>query len=125
MTDLLNGRIQSYLTKQEVSEYQELANELAVEVPVERVNTRDDWSDITKEALDSLPQVWTRGLLYFLVIFVSIVLPWAILSKVDETGTGRGRIEPKDKTIKLDAAVSGTVSEIRVKEGDSGASQVC
>ena len=28
------------------------------------------------------------------------------------------RIEPKDKTIKLDAAVSGTVAEIRVKEGD-------
>ncbi|MBD2495829.1 HlyD family efflux transporter periplasmic adaptor subunit [Nostoc sp. FACHB-280] len=79
----------------------------------------EDWSEITKESLDSLPQVWTRGLLYFVVIFVSIILPWAILSKVDETGTSRGRIEPQDKTIKLDAAVAGTVAEIRVKEGDS------
>jgi HlyD family secretion protein len=75
--------------------------------------------EVTKESLDSLPQVWTRGLLYFLAIFVSIILPWAILSKVDETGTARGRTEPKDKTIKLDAAVAGTVAEIRVKEGDS------
>ncbi|MGM3308778.1 HlyD family efflux transporter periplasmic adaptor subunit [Anabaena sp. WFMT] len=127
MTDLLNGRVKNSLIK-DVSEHNNLEiavpkdvfkqNDLAIEEPVEIVN-RDDWSDITKESLDSLPQVWTRGLLYFLVIFVSIVLPWAILSKVDETGTARGRIEPKDKTIKLDAAVSGTVSEIRVKEGDT------
>ena len=78
----------------------------------------DDWSDITKELLDSLPKVWTRGLLYFLVVFISIILPWAMLSKVDETGAARGRLEPKGNTVKLDAAVSGTVAEIRVKEGD-------
>ncbi|MHC5727536.1 MAG: HlyD family efflux transporter periplasmic adaptor subunit [Nostoc sp.] len=79
----------------------------------------DDWSDVTKESLDSLPQVWTRGILYFLVIFVSIFLPWTMLSKVDETGTAIGRTEPKEKTIRLDAAVAGTVAEIRVKEGES------
>ncbi|MHC5733239.1 MAG: biotin/lipoyl-binding protein, partial [Nostoc sp.] len=65
-----------------------------------------------------LPQVWTRGLLYWLVIFAAMVLPWAMLSKVDETGTARGRLEPKGKTVRLDAAVAGTVAEIRVKEGD-------
>ncbi|MFN6518649.1 MAG: HlyD family efflux transporter periplasmic adaptor subunit [Nostoc sp. CreGUA01] len=80
--------------------------------------TIDDWSELTKESIDSLPQVWTRGLVYFLVIFVSLVLPWAMLSKVDETGTAKGRIEPQEKTIKLDAPVAGTVAEIRVKEGD-------
>jgi HlyD family secretion protein len=78
----------------------------------------DDWSDASKEFLDNLPQVWTRGLLYFLVVFVSIVLPWAMLSKVDETGTAKGRLEPKGNTVRLDAAVAGTVAEIRVKEGD-------
>lgn len=54
-----------------------------------------------------------------IAIFVTIVLPWAMLSKVDETGTARGRLEPKGKSIKLDAAVAGTVVEIRVKEGDA------
>ncbi|MEQ8756499.1 MAG: HlyD family efflux transporter periplasmic adaptor subunit [Coleofasciculus sp. G1-WW12-02] len=78
----------------------------------------DDWSFATKELLDTLPQVWTRGLLYFLVVFVSIVLPWAILFKVDETGTAKGRLEPKGKTVRLDAAVAGTVKEIKVNEGD-------
>lgn len=79
---------------------------------------KEDWSYATKELLDTLPQAWTRGLLYFLVIFIAIIVPWAIFSKIDETGNARGRIEPKEETIKLDAAVAGTVSEIRVKEGD-------
>ena len=79
---------------------------------------KEDWSYATKELLDTLPQAWTRGLLYFLLIFIAIILPWAIFSKIDETGNARGRIEPKEETIKLDAAVAGTVSKIRVKEGD-------
>jgi hemolysin D len=78
----------------------------------------DDWSELTKELLDSLPQIWTRGLLYFLVIFVSIILPWAMLAKVDETGTARGRLEPKEATLKLDVPVSGTVAVVKVKEGE-------
>jgi HlyD family secretion protein len=81
--------------------------------------SNDDWSHVTKELLDSLPQAWTQGLLYFLVVFISIVLPWAILSQVDETGTARGRLEPEGKTVRLDAAVAGTVEKILVKEGDT------
>jgi len=82
------------------------------------LESNQDWSYATKELLDTLPQAWTRGLLYFLVIFIAIVLPWAVFSKIDETGNARGRIEPKEETIKLDAAVAGTVAEIRVKEGE-------
>lgn len=79
----------------------------------------DDWSSLTKELIDTLPRVWTRGLLYFLVIFAAIILPWATLSKVDETGTARGRLEPKGKTLKLDAPVGGAVAAIKVKEGQT------
>jgi hemolysin D len=80
---------------------------------------RDEWSYVTRELLDSLPQVWTRGLLYFIVLFVAIVLPWAMLSEVDETGTARGRLEPKGKIFKIDSPVTGTVASIKVKEGQS------
>lgn len=79
----------------------------------------DDWSSITKEIIDALPRVWTRGLLYFLITFAVIVLPWASLSKVDETGSARGRIEPKGKTVRLDAQAEGVVSKIQVKEGQA------
>ena len=79
----------------------------------------EDWSSLTKELIDTLPQVWTRGLLYWLVIFAAIVLPWAMLSKVDETGSARGRIEPQGRTLRLDAPVTGKVTSIKVKEGQT------
>ena len=78
----------------------------------------NDWSFITKEMLDSLPQVWTRGLLYLIFGIVAIALPWGMFSEVHETGKARGRLEPKGTVIKLDAPVGGTVAHIFVKEGD-------
>ena len=78
-----------------------------------------DWSLATEELIDTLPQVWTRGLLYFLIVFAQILLPWALLTKVDETGSARGRLEPKGNTIELDASVTGEVASIEVKEGQS------
>jgi HlyD family secretion protein len=80
-------------------------------------NIKEDWSSLTKELIDTLPRVWTRGLLYWLVIFAAIVLPWAMLSQVDETGTARGRLEPQGKTLRLDAPVTGKVVSIKIKEG--------
>jgi HlyD family secretion protein len=74
---------------------------------------------LTQELIDTLPRVWTRGLLYFLFVFVGIVLPWAMLSKVDETGSARGRLEPKGATQRLDANASGTVAQVRVVEGQT------
>ena len=82
----------------------------------------EDWSSLTKELIDTLPRIWTRGLLYWLVVFAAIVLPWAMLSKVDETGSARGRLEPRGRTVRLDAPVTGKVTAIKVKEGQTVAS---
>jgi len=82
-------------------------------------SSTDDWSPWTQELIDTLPRVWTRGLLYLLVVFAGVVLPWSMLSKVDETGNARGRLEPKGQTIELDAPVGGTVAAIQVKEGQT------
>ncbi|HAG81708.1 MAG TPA: HlyD family secretion protein [Cyanobacteria bacterium UBA12227] len=125
----------SFITQNQLNqkEYQSLNQSLTEERVVSNISTKtspsaqsnspellnDDWSSLTKELIDTLPQVWTRGLLYFLVIFVAIILPWAMLSKVDQTGSARGRLEPKGKTLKLDAPVAGTVASIQVKEGQT------
>lgn len=77
----------------------------------------EDWSDTTQEVIETLPQGWTRTLMYLIVGFGAIVLPWAMIAQVDEVGTAKGRLEPKGKTIRLDAAVSGTVAAVKVKEG--------
>ncbi|NEP39531.1 MAG: HlyD family efflux transporter periplasmic adaptor subunit [Okeania sp. SIO2G4] len=88
----------------------------------------DDWSFATKELLDALPQRWTRGLLYLLIIFVAIALPWGMFSQVDETGTARGRLEPQGGTLKQELNLTFTaatvytqtakVEKVYVKEGD-------
>ena len=80
-------------------------------------STPDDWSSMTKELVDTLPRAWTRSLLYFLMVFISIVLPWSMLSQVDETGSARGKLEPQGKVFTVDAPVAGTVAEVLVKEG--------
>ncbi|MDJ0732598.1 MAG: HlyD family efflux transporter periplasmic adaptor subunit [Nostocaceae cyanobacterium] len=88
-------------------------------IPTQTISHSDEWSYATKENLDTLPKVWTRGLLYLIVVFIGIALPWGMLSKVDETGIARGRLEPQGKTFRLDAPVTGTVKAIPVQEGDT------
>ncbi|MDF5706643.1 MAG: HlyD family efflux transporter periplasmic adaptor subunit [Nostoc sp. S4] len=85
------------------------------------VISNDDWSGATQELLDTLPRIWTRGLLYFLVALISIILPWSILYKVDETGTARGRLELNGDTVKREADIPGAIAvmAVYVKEGDN------
>ncbi|MBD2181947.1 HlyD family efflux transporter periplasmic adaptor subunit [Planktothrix sp. FACHB-1355] len=96
---------------------QTLAENISDRSPEISESPADDWSPLSKELIDTLPQVWTRGLLYLMLVFAGIVLPWSMLSKVDETGTARGRLEPSGATQRLDAAVPGTVIQVSVKEG--------
>ena len=83
----------------------------------QKLNKAKDWFYGTEELLDALPKVWTRSMLYLLVSFATIILPWAMLTKVDETGNATGRIEPKGATQKLDSSVTGSVVNVNVKEG--------
>ncbi|BBD63564.1 HlyD family secretion protein (plasmid) [Nostoc sp. HK-01] len=85
---------------------------------VTQTDDTNNWSYSTEELLDALPKAWTRSLLYALVGFTAIALPWAMLSKVDETGSARGSIEPQGATLKLDSQANGRVTSVRVKEGD-------
>ena len=79
---------------------------------------QEDWSAATKDLMDALPRVWTRGLLYFLTIGTAIILPWSVLTKVDQTGSARGRLEPKNRVIELDAPVAAKIKSVNVKEGE-------
>jgi hemolysin D len=76
-----------------------------------------DWAAATHDTLNTLPKLWSRGLLYLTLIFTAVLLPWAAFSQVDEVGTAQGRLEPKGNTIRLDAPVAGTVATISVREG--------
>ncbi|MEH2289753.1 HlyD family efflux transporter periplasmic adaptor subunit [Nostoc sp.] len=110
----------SPLPQDEQDEYQgyKQQEESVFDEQTEAENESQDLYYGTEKLLDALPRIWTRGLLYVLIGFAGLFLPWAILSKVDETGSARGRIEPKGATQKLDAQASGSVKAVTVKEGD-------
>ncbi len=64
----------------------------------------------------------------FLIVFVAIALPWGMLSRVDETGSARGRLEPQGGTIKqklnltyTSAALNSQTAKVEmlnIEEGD-------
>ena len=114
--ELEADQMRSYLPNR--SARQELAlgeSPLPVTSPVGELG---EWAEATQAQMNELPRVWTQALLCILIFFTVAVLPWTMFTKVDETGTARGRLEPRGKTVRLDAPVSGTVSGVNVKEGD-------
>ncbi|WP_310487466.1 response regulator [Chamaesiphon sp. VAR_69_metabat_338] len=80
----------------------------------------NDWSNSAKELIDMMPLPWTRGLLYLLIIFLGITIPWACLYRMDEIGIARGRLEAKGSTLKREADIEGSVAVLKVyvKKGD-------
>ncbi|MEH1968582.1 HlyD family efflux transporter periplasmic adaptor subunit [Nostoc sp.] len=103
-------KYQSYTQQEESGEFNE---------QTEAENDSQDLYYGTEGLLNALPRIWTRSLLYVLIAFAGLFLPWATLSRVDETGSARGRIEPKGATQKLDSQAGGSVKTVTVKEGDT------
>ena len=77
-----------------------------------------DWAESTRDAIETLPRVSLRGLLYILIVLTAVAIPWTIFAKIDEIGTAKGKLEPKGKIVRLDSPVSGTVMSIDTKEGE-------
>ncbi|MGF2037094.1 MAG: HlyD family efflux transporter periplasmic adaptor subunit [Nostoc sp. CmiVER01] len=112
----------SPLPQDQIDKYQNHTQQEESVESNEQTEVENDSQDLyygTEALLNALPRIWTRGLLYVLIAFAGLFLPWATLSKVDETGSARGRIEPKGATQKLDAQAGGTVKAVMVKEGDT------
>jgi hemolysin D len=80
----------------------------------------NDWSNSARELIDTMPLPWTRGLLYSLVIFLSVSIPWACFYQMDEIGTARGRLEAKGNTIKRESDLESSVAvtKVYVKKGE-------
>ena len=117
---------QTPLANSESDEYQSVSSS-SVDTPDKYIDSEqqeeinEDNSEIfygTEELLDALPRVWTRSLLYVLVSFAVVGLPISMVSRVDETGTAKGRVEPLGATRKLDSIAGGKVKAVNVKEGD-------
>lgn len=107
----------SVLTEKKQDELRQFDDSyVVVDEPIQ-ASEINNWYYGTEELLDALPKLWTRSMLYLLVAFAAIVIPWTMLTEVDETGSARGRLEPKGATQKLGVPVTGAVKAVNVQEG--------
>jgi len=109
----------SVRAKQEMMRQENHTESTAPDYLIDAVDDSKDWFYGTEELLDALPRPWTRSILYMLVGLGALILPWSMLSKIDETGSARGRVEPLGATQKLDSQSTGSVTSVRVKEGEN------
>ena len=77
-----------------------------------------EWTDVTQDLVNTLPQVWSRGLVYVFLLFVVGLIPWSYFTRLDEVVVTQGTLAPKGQTIRLDAPVEAKVINIFVQEGE-------
>ena len=82
------------------------------------VLAESEWAESTREAIDTLPRISLRAIFYILTFLLAGLVPWAALSKVDEVGKAKGKLEPQGRVVDLGASVDGKVVAISVREGE-------
>lgn len=70
----------SPLPKDEHQSYTQQEESVEFNEQTEAENDSQDLHYGTEGLLNALPRIWTRGLLYALIAFASVFLPWATLS---------------------------------------------
>jgi len=83
--------------------------------PPQDIDTSPEVSDV----IAKMPWWATRGVLYIIVTFIIVAVVWASLSKVDVVAEGRGTLVPEGYVKPVQAAGSGVVQNVFVKEGDT------
>ena len=78
------------------------------------VNTSPEVADV----IARMPWWATRGVLYIVLVAILAAVVWASLSHVDLVAVGRGTLVPQGNVKPIQAASSGVVQNLFVKEGD-------
>lgn len=60
----------------------------------------------------------SRSRLYFLLMVVSLLLPWSLFYQIEERQITLGRVEPKSGGIAVKSKIEGKIAKILVSEGD-------
>lgn len=71
------------------------------------------------EVIAKLPWWAVRSLLYIIIAFVGVAFTWASLAKIDMVAVANGTIIPQGNVKPVQAASSGVVQSVFVKEGDN------
>ena len=62
---------------------------------------------------------WSRGMLWTIVLVTIATIIWACFAEMDEVIHATGKLQPRGSVQEVQSRVSGVISEILVKEGQS------
>ena len=62
---------------------------------------------------------WSRGMLWTIVLVTIATIIWACIAEMDEVIHATGKLQPRGSVQEVQSRVSGVISEILVKEGQS------
>ena len=71
------------------------------------------------EVLETPPPFLARMILWVVMLFFIIAVIWAIIGRTDIVATASGKIIPDDRIKIVQAIESGTIREIKVRDGDN------
>lgn len=71
------------------------------------------------EVIGRLPWWAVRSLLYIIIAFVLVAFTWASFAKIDMVAVANGTVTPQGNIKPVQAASSGVVQSVFVKEGDN------
>jgi len=77
-----------------------------------------DTSPEVADVIGRMPWWASRGLVYIIIGFVIVAVLWAALSKIDIVAESRGTLVPEGYVKPVQAAGTGVVQNVFVREGD-------
>lgn len=78
-----------------------------------------NWSVALQTMLDRPPPALPNRLVASGVVFCAAFATWATVGQLDEVGQARGRLVPQGEPYKVHPVVSGKISNVYVREGQS------
>jgi len=78
-----------------------------------------DTSPEVADVIARMPWWASRGLVYIIIGFVIVAVLWAALSKIDIVAESRGTLVPEGYVKPVQAAGTGVVQNVFVREGDA------
>ncbi|MEM9136089.1 MAG: response regulator [Cyanobacteria bacterium P01_F01_bin.42] len=73
--------------------------------------------DNPKDSGATRPISWRRRLIYGTLACLLGVIPWSVLTKVNQIVVARGTLEPESRTVRITAPFQATIASVYVQEG--------
>ena len=82
-----------------------------------KIENLEDITD-SREIMQSTPNGFSKYMTYIIISLLSLVIVWSLFAYKEICVKASGTVKPRSEVNKIASNIVGTISELRVKEGD-------